>query len=64
MKNQFIVAGIGTEIGKTVVSAILTKALNATYWKPIQSGNLTDGDAYHVNKWVNEPTLEIIPSVY
>jgi dethiobiotin synthetase len=64
MKNQFIVAGIGTEIGKTVVSAILTKALNATYWKPIQSGNLTDGDAYHVKKWVNEPSLEIIPSVY
>jgi dethiobiotin synthetase len=32
------VTGIGTGIGKTVVSAVLTEALEADYWKPIQSG--------------------------
>lgn len=32
------VTGIGTGIGKTVVSAILTEALEADYWKPVQSG--------------------------
>jgi dethiobiotin synthetase len=32
------VTGIGTGIGKTVVSAVLTEALQADYWKPIQSG--------------------------
>lgn len=39
MKEDIIfVTGIGTGIGKTVVSAILTEALEADYWKPIQSG--------------------------
>lgn len=32
------VTGIGTNIGKTIVSAVLTEALQADYWKPIQSG--------------------------
>jgi len=63
-ENQYIIAGIGTEIGKTVVSAILTKALNASYWKPVQSGNREDGDAYHVRKWVNNENLTIFPSTY
>ena len=42
----FFVTGIGTGIGKTVVSAILTEALKADYWKPIQCGNtdFTDTD--------------------
>lgn len=37
---QFFVTGIGTEIGKTVVSSILTEYLQADYWKPVQSGDL------------------------
>ena len=45
MKNSIppktiIVAGIDTEIGKTVISAILCEALKADYWKPIQAGDL------------------------
>lgn len=64
MVHQYIIAGIGTEIGKTVVSAILTKALHAHYWKPIQAGNIEDGDSFYIKKWVNEPSLKIIPSVY
>lgn len=40
--KKFFVTGIGTNVGKTVVSAILTEALNADYWKPIQSG-LSEG---------------------
>ena len=35
--NYFVTA-IGTDSGKTFVSAILTEALQADYWKPIQSG--------------------------
>src|SRR5665647_1125702 len=44
--NGFFVTGIGTGIGKTVVSAVITEALNADYWKPIQCGNqdFTDSD--------------------
>jgi dethiobiotin synthetase len=37
MSNIFI-TGIGTDVGKTVVAAIVTQALQADYWKPIQSG--------------------------
>jgi dethiobiotin synthetase len=64
MGHQYIIAGIGTEIGKTVVSAILTKALQANYWKPIQSGNIEDGDSYHIRKWVDNENLTIYPSTY
>jgi dethiobiotin synthetase len=62
MPKQYIIAGIGTEIGKTVCSAIITKALRADYWKPIQAGNLTDGDAYWVQQWV--PGTEVHASTY
>lgn len=45
MLKRFVVAGIGTGVGKTVVSAILCKALSAAYWKPIQTGFLSgEGD--------------------
>lgn len=64
MSQTIIVAGIGTEIGKTVVSAILTKALKADYWKPIQSGDLDQGDAYWIQQWVKHPKLTIWPSTY
>lgn len=49
--NEFFVTGIGTDIGKTVVSAILVEALQADYWKPIQCGNLdfTDADFIRAN---------------
>ena len=36
--RKIIVAGIGTDAGKTIASAILSYALNADYWKPIQCG--------------------------
>lgn len=35
--NYFITA-IGTDSGKTVVSAIFCEALHADYWKPVQAG--------------------------
>ncbi|MFD3292177.1 dethiobiotin synthase [Aquirufa sp. KTFRIE-69F] len=55
--KQFIVAGIGTEIGKTVVSAILTAGLKADYWKPVQAGDLDTGDAYWIRNWVPSATV-------
>nr|MBX2877892.1 dethiobiotin synthase [Saprospiraceae bacterium] len=42
--------GIGTEIGKTLVSAILTTALEADYWKPVQSGDLDHTDSMKVKR--------------
>jgi dethiobiotin synthetase len=40
--NKYFITGIGTNVGKTIVSAILTEALKADYWKPLQSG-VADG---------------------
>ena len=40
--NRFFISGIGTNVGKTLVSAILCEALQADYWKPIQCG-VTEG---------------------
>lgn len=40
--NNIIVAGIGTDVGKTVVCSILIDALEADYWKPVQCGQDSD----------------------
>jgi dethiobiotin synthetase len=36
--TKYFITGIGTDVGKTLVSAILTEALQANYWKPVQCG--------------------------
>ena len=53
MKNKYFVTGIGTEIGKTVVSAILVEKLKADYWKPIQSGDLDNSDSDKVRALIS-----------
>jgi dethiobiotin synthetase len=52
--KKFIVTGIGTDIGKTVVSAIITQALDASYWKPIQAGELENSDSIKVQNWTSD----------
>lgn len=39
---KYFVTAIGTDSGKTLVSAIISQALKADYWKPIQAGIPTD----------------------
>lgn len=63
MKNYFI-TGIGTNIGKTVVSAILTEALEADYWKPIQSGDLETSDSLKVQNLISNQKTIIHPEAY
>lgn len=45
MSKKYFVTGIGTSVGKTIVSAVLVKLWNAEYWKPIQSGDLESSDS-------------------
>lgn len=52
MKSLFI-TGIGTDVGKTIVSAILVEKLKADYWKPIQSGDLNNSDTKKVKALVS-----------
>ena len=52
MKRIFV-TGIGTDIGKTVASAILVEALKADYWKPVQAGELQNTDTMKVKSLVS-----------
>ncbi|MBA3957905.1 MAG: dethiobiotin synthase [Parachlamydiaceae bacterium] len=61
MKN-IVVAGIGTDVGKTIVSAIIVSALQADYWKPIQCG--PDSDAKKIKQLTAGLHLTIHPSTY
>ncbi len=60
MDNIFI-SGTNTEVGKTVVSAIVTEALEADYWKPIQSGELQHTDSMKVRSLISNTTTKIHP---
>ena len=53
MKDTFFITGISTDVGKTIVSAILVEALVADYWKPIQAGELENTDSHKVNSLVS-----------
>jgi dethiobiotin synthetase len=64
MKEQYIIAGIGTEIGKTLISSILTEALQADYWKPIQSGALDFTDTDTVRSLISNSKTVFHPEAY
>jgi len=56
--KQIFVTGISTEVGKTIASAIITEALEADYWKPVQAGNLDHTDTDRVKELIsNEKTV-------
>ena len=63
LQKKLFVTGIGTEVGKTVCSAILTKYFKADYWKPIQSGDLHFSDSMKIKEWVGENVV-IYPERY
>lgn len=63
MKPLFI-TGIGTGIGKTVVSAILAEKLEADYWKPIQCGDLENSDTDQVKSLVSNMKTKFHPEIY
>lgn len=56
-QKKLFVTGIGTEVGKTVCSAVLTKYFEAEYWKPVQSGDLDYSDTMKIKDWVGENTV-------
>lgn len=61
--NLFI-TGIGTNVGKTVVSAILTEAIKADYWKPIQSGTIEGRDSETVASLISNSKTVIYTETY
>lgn len=63
MKRIFV-TGISTEVGKTLAAAILTEALQADYWKPVQAGELHDPDSHRVLRLLTNNTSRIHPPSY
>ena len=61
--KSYIIAGTDTDIGKTVFAAALTQALNAAYWKPIQSGVETV-DTKIVQTLTDLPDEHFIPEAH
>jgi len=62
--HKMFITGTDTNVGKTVVSAILMAGLNADYWKPVQSG-ITDGtDSEWIQKMTGFTSDRFIPERY
>lgn len=62
--STFFIAGIGTGVGKTFASAVLTAGLNACYWKPIQAGTEPNTDFGWVGQVLELSPERIIPPQY
>ncbi len=63
MKKLFI-TGISTDVGKTIASAIITEALEADYWKPIQAGDLDNSDSHKIQNYISNDKSVIHENSY
>ena len=61
---KLFITGIGTDVGKTIVSAIVTEALEADYWKPIQAGDLENSDSHKIKSFLSNKKTVIHPNSY
>lgn len=61
---KLFVTGTHTGIGKTITSAILTQALDADYWKPIQAGDLDNSDTMVVDELTERKKSVLHPEAF
>ena len=55
---KIFITGIGTDVGKTIASAIVVEALEADYWKPIQAGDIDNSDSHKIQRYIsNDKTV-------
>lgn len=59
--SPLFITGIGTNIGKTIVSAALAEQEKADYWKPVQAGDLGDSDSDKVRRLLSNRQSIIHP---
>jgi len=62
--STYFVTGTDTDVGKTVVSAWLVHHLNASYWKPVQSGMNETPDKNEIQRLCGISDHRILPSTY
>ncbi|NBU81941.1 MAG: dethiobiotin synthase [Flavobacteriaceae bacterium] len=61
---KLFITGIGTDVGKTVASAIVVEALQADYWKPIQAGDLDLSDTHKVKSQISNTKSQFHSNAY
>ena len=64
MRNHFFITGTDAGVGKTTLAALLCAALDAVYWKPIQTGTLEGSDRVSVMRLAGIGTDRTIDEVY
>ena len=62
--SRFFITGTDTGVGKTTVAALLCAALNAVYWKPIQTGTRDGTDRATVIRLAALPRHRTLPEAY
>jgi dethiobiotin synthetase len=61
---KLFITGIGTDVGKTIASAIVVESLEADYWKPIQAGDLDNSDSHKVRSFVSNDKSQFHENSY
>ncbi|HBI00753.1 MAG TPA: dethiobiotin synthase [Flavobacterium sp.] len=61
---KLFITGIGTDVGKTIASTIITEALEADYWKPVQAGELDFSDKDKVQSLISNSKTKIHENSY
>jgi dethiobiotin synthetase len=61
---KLFITGIGTDVGKTITSAIITEALEADYWKPVQAGDLHFSDSHKIQSLLTNTKTKIHHNSY
>jgi dethiobiotin synthetase len=61
---RLVIAGTDTDVGKTVVSALVVQGLGAHYWKPVQSGLEEGGDSGRLGRLIDLPPQRCLPEAY
>jgi dethiobiotin synthetase len=60
---QLVVVGIGTDVGKTIVSSILVEKFKSNYWKPVQAGELDNSDSHKVER-LADSCKKVFPEIH
>ena len=61
---KLFITGISTDVGKTIASAIITEALEADYWKPVQAGDIYNSDSHKIQNYISNDKSVIHENSY
>lgn len=62
--TPIFITGTGTDVGKTLIASIVTEALQADYWKPVQAGFADGTDSLRIRDLISNDQTKIHPELY